>query len=151
MSSTQRQEIIDFHRNYCVHYDPAGSPHGCAAGVNRETMRRAATPGSSGKSLVLWGPCIGGHTLVDARDYCPKWERRSLESAEKHADEVQALSAMMVKAAPVIDAWREKLPRGKSEIITCPVCEARLHLSQSACNGHISARCETEDCICFIE
>lgn len=147
----RRQETIDFHRNYCVHYDPAGSSHGCAAGVNRDTMQKAATPGSDGKKMVMWGPCIGGHTLADPLAYCPKWERRSLESAEKRADDVEALSDMLMKAAPVINAWRAKPPRGKSEIITCPVCGGRLSLSQAACNGHVRARCDTENCISFIE
>lgn len=142
-----RQQIIEHERSYCVHYDPRGSATGCKAGVDRETMQKASTPSADGRRLVKWGPCIGGHTLPDPCAYCAKWERRSLEHAEKIADDFVAFEKRLRVAQPFIDAWRAKPPQGKREVVTCPVCEGRLHLSQAAGNGHVMARCETEECI----
>lgn len=98
-----------------------------------------------------WGPCIGGHNLADPLAHCSKWERRSMEEAEQHATAIDEMLARAEKSAPVITAWRKKLPRGKAEVIECLCCNGRLHLSQSAYNGHVAAKCETANCINFIE
>lgn len=151
MSQRERQESIDHHRNYCVHYDPRGSATGCAAGLDMQKIRCVPTPSSKGDRMIAWGPCIGGHTLEDPCSHCPKWERPSLESAEKYADDIEAAVQRMTIVDPVISAWRDKKPKGKSETITCPVCAGRLHLSQAASNGHVFAKCETSGCVSFIE
>ena len=147
----RRQQSIDFHRNYCVHYAPRESDSGCLAGVNRAELPKALTPSADGKKMVPWGPCIGGHTLDDARAVCPKWEQRSLEAAEEYADGIEACMQRMTVVDPVINEWRRKLPIGKAEVIEGPACKGRLHLSQAACNGHVRARCETADCVNFVE
>lgn len=143
-----RQDRIDFHRNYCVHYDPQpGKPKvGCKAGQDIGNIQCVTTTKG-----MKWGPCIGGHELDEPLKHCPKWERRSLESAEARADSIEAMLERMKIVDPVIGAWRKKKPIGKSEVIECPVCKGRLHLSQAAYNGHVRARCETADCVNFIE
>ena len=70
---------------------------------------------------------------------------------EKRADAFEKAMKQMELAQPVISQWRSKPPRGKQEVITCPVCAGKLHLSQAAYNGHVRARCETQGCIAFIE
>lgn len=100
---------------------------------------------------MKWGPCINGHTLTDPCSHCPKWERRSMESAEKYADAIEDAMQTMTVVMPAIGAWRSKKPIGKSEVIECPKCRGRLHLSQSSYNGHVRAKCETADCVNFIE
>lgn len=145
-----RQQNIDFHRNYCVHYDPRGSKDCCDLGIKAQAIP-AQTPSADGKRLVPWGPCIGGHTLEDALKHCPRWEIRTLESAEKRADEIETAMKRMTVAAPFINAWRVKPPIGKREVVTCPVCQGRLHLSQASNNGHVMAQCETAECINFRE
>lgn len=149
--NTRRQQSIDFHRNYCVHYAPRECDSGCRAGVDRGTLPEALTPSADGKRMVPWGPCIGGHTLENPLAVCPKWERRSLEQAEEYADGMEACMTRLTVVDPVITAWRRKLPIGKAEVIECPACKGRLHLSQAACNGHVRARCETADCVNFVE
>jgi hypothetical protein len=145
-----RQKSVDHHRNYCVHYAPREG-NGCKAGMDIETIRCVPTPSSNGSKMVKWGPCIGGHTLADPCSHCPKWERRSLEDAEHYADDIEAALHRMTVVMPVISAWRNQEPRGKSGVIECPSCKGRLHLSQAACNGHVWAKCETEGCVGFIE
>lgn len=143
--SEERQSAIDFHRNYCVHYQPREAQ--CGAGVSNEDRPRVP----AGPQGIKWGPCIEGHTLEDPTSVCPHWERRSLESAEVYADAMDRALQQMMVAQPFIAKWRSKPPIGKSETVECPVCGGRLRLSQSAYNGHVGASCETENCVSFIE
>lgn len=141
----ERSDRIEFHRNYCVNYQPR--EHLCAAGMDCQKIPREAPEGEK----VKWAPCIKGHLVADPLSLCPHWERKSLESAEAYADSVERSLNMLAKAMPVISEWRKKPPKGKTEIIECPVCGGSLVLSQSSYNGHVHAACETENCVAFME
>jgi hypothetical protein len=98
-------------------------------------------------------PCIGGHNSPNTLEICPKWERRSLEHAEKRADAIEEMMERMAIVDPVVNKWRIK-PKPQSdrrETIECPKCKGRLHLSQSCYNGHVRGHCETEGCVSWIE
>lgn len=147
-----RQDHIDFDRNYCAHYNPQPGMRqqnycslGCGAS---ELMKRAREKGEPNMS-----PCIGGHTASDVLALCPKWERRSMEHAESRADSIEQMFKKLELSGPFISQWREK-PKPKQDrrdIVECPVCKGRLHLSQSSYNGHVHAHCETKGCISFME
>jgi hypothetical protein len=146
----QFEHTVEFEMNYCRHYEPKpGMKRGeldCAAGVDRKTLPEVPrTPG------VLVAPCIGGHNLPDPCAICPKWERHTREDGEKRALGVLRSMRKMTVAGPFIAAWRRKEPRGKAEVVECPVCKGRLHLSQSSYNGHVHGRCETADCLNWME
>lgn len=138
-----RQQIIDHHMNYCIHYKVEHEPKleiRCAAGVDIK-----GAPRLSGM------PCIGGHELEDPCKVCPKWERTKLEDAECEADSMVNHLQKTVLVMAAISPWRKKKPYGKQEIIECPVCKGRLHLTQSSYNGHVHAKCDTENCVSFME
>lgn len=134
--------------NYCQHYGRGkGSDMICKAGMDLKTMQRVPTKPKG----IKWGPCIEGHTLENPTAHCPHWIRRTREQGEKRADAVAATLRKMELVGPVVNAWRAKEPIGKSEIIECPACKGRLHLSQAAYNGHVRAKCETPDCVAWME
>ena len=148
-----RQDHIDFDRNYCEHYAPQpGSLQkdycalGCGASERMDAARKAGQPNMT--------PCIGGHTAQDPLALCPKWERRSLERAEKRADSIAKHFGQLALVMPVVSkwrTWRRNYRVGKQEVIECPACHGRLHLSQAAYNGHVHGKCETEDCVSWME
>ena len=143
-----REETITFGMNYCQHYkNGKGADMVCTAGMNLKTMQRVAT----GAMRIKWGPCVEGHTLENPHQYCPHWIRRTREQGEKHADKVEKSIRMMTVVMPVVDKWRKKLPLGKVEVIECPECKGRLHLSQAAYNGHVHGKCETPNCVSWME
>ena len=150
MSDMSRESHIEFDRNYCVHYAPQlGSFKSdyCALGLGAsEAMGRARKAGEPNMC-----PCIGGHKASDVLALCQKWERRSLEHAEKRADAIEEAMERMTVVMPVVNAWRDKKPFGKQEVIECPKCKGRLHLSQSSYNGHVHGKCETEGCVSWME
>jgi hypothetical protein len=135
-----RQKRIDFHMNYCVNY----KPHGVPIGGEYCGLKCGATTGHK-------KPCIGGHKLEAPLSLCDKWERRSLESAIERHERIEESFRRMEKVGPAVAAWRAKPPKGKQEVIECPACGGRLHLSQSAYNGHVHGKCETEGCVSWME
>lgn len=149
---SERQQHIDFDRNYCEHYDPKTGGIGqdfCALGCDHSAMMKKARE----QGMPRTAPCIAGHTC-DATSICPKWERRSLERAEERADAMMKSLLRMELAASVIKKWRTWTKTnkvGKTEVIECPACKGRLLLSQSAYNGHVHGKCETEDCLSWME
>ena len=48
--------------------------------------------------------------------------------------------------------WR-KAHKGKSasEVVECPACNGKLHLSISSYNGHVHGKCETAGCVSWME
>jgi hypothetical protein len=145
-----REERIQFEMGYCQHYHPQGAKIICTAGVDLDKLQRVPAPLPSGGTLKC-GPCIGGHVLENPHAICPHWIRRTREMGEKRADGIERSLSKMALAGPVISAWRKKEPRGKAEVIECPVCKGRLSLSQSAYNGHVHGRCSTPDCLNWME
>ena len=144
-----RDEHIAFAMNYCQHYKTAsGAKITCAVGCDIGKLQRVQT---RPEVSIKWGPCIEGHLLPNVLELCPHWVRRSREEAEARADSIEASRQRMLVVSPVVSAWRKKLPIGKSEVITCPACQGRLHLAQSSYNGHVRGQCETKDCVSWIE
>lgn len=143
-----REDTIAFEMNYCQHYTRGkGADMKCAAGMDLKTIKKVAT----GPKGIKWGPCIGGHELPNPLEHCPHWIRRTREMGEKRADDIAKALHRMEVVMPAVDKWREKKPLGKAEVIECPSCKGRLHLSQSSYNGHVHAKCETPDCVAWME
>ena len=144
-----REEHIAFDMNYCQHYTTKPGLNGisCAAGMNLAEIKKVPT----GPSGYLMGPCIGGHDLTNPHEHCPNWIRRTREHGEARADAIEASLNRMRVVGSVVAEWRKKLPRGKAEVIECPACKGRLHLSQAASNGHVHGKCETNGCVSWVE
>lgn len=84
---------------------------------------------------------------------CPFYAEPTDEQvqAERRADDAALERAMA--AIKVASTWRvkPKPAKDRAEVVECPVCKGRLHLHQSAFNGHVRGRCETVDCVHWIE
>jgi len=149
----EREERIAFDRNYCEHYAPKPgniSSDYCALGCGSTDRMKIAR--ESGEPSMA--PCIGGHHTPNVLDLCPKWERRSIERAEKHADAIDAALARMEIVMPVVAKWRtwtSKNRVSKQGVIECPKCQGKLHLHQSSYNGHVHGQCETPDCVSWTD
>jgi hypothetical protein len=145
----RRERTIVFEMNYCQHYKRGdGADMVCAAGCDLKAVQNVPV----GDKGIKWGPCIEGHTLAEPKAHCQHWIRRTREMGEKRADSVQRSFDMMELVFPVVANWRSKPPfKNQREIIECPVCKGRLHLSQASYNGHVHGKCETADCVAWME
>jgi len=64
-----------------------------------------------------------------------------------------AYMAKALTAITVASKWRVKgkPATNRSEVVECPACKGRLHLSQAAYNGHVHGKCETDGCVSWME
>lgn len=148
-----REEHIAFDQNYCAHYEPKpGINKGDWCALGCDSSKRMKDAHGAGEPRM--SPCIGGHTTPNVLKLCPKWERRSMEHSIKRADAIEAAIERFTVVMPVVAKWRTWSDRNrvwKQEVIECPKCKGRLHLSQAAYNGHVHGHCETNGCVSWIE
>lgn len=135
---------------WCIYYRynrdvKPGQPNTCEAGVDY-----AAWNGIGHASR----PCFldeKGRSKPDAV-HCPKLRRPTTEEIALHKgwldQRFKIMGEVMVGTAP----WR-KAHEGQSarEVVECPACKGKLHLSITAHNGHVHGRCETEGCVDWME
>lgn len=146
-----REETIAFEMNYCQHYTTGrGLGITCAKGVDIASVRIRPSPEERAKG-IFGQPCLSGHLLPEVNAICPHWIRRTREMGEERADRLEKSLTLLRTVMPVVAEWRKKPPRGKAEVITCPACGGRLHLSQAAYNGHVHGKCETPGCVSWME
>lgn len=167
------EKTVEFDMKYCQHYDPSGvtmiggkEPHGhCKAGVvYLDQFGRAPKDGnheldgryyeSSGIFQRICCTDGGKRTEEEQMALCPKWIRRTREQGEKRADDIEASINRMRLVGAALSGWRtwtKKNRVAKQEVIECPVCKGRLHLSQAAYNGHVHGQCETAGCVNWME
>lgn len=146
-----RDETIAWHRQYCRHYTTGrGVDVSCAAGVDMGKLTRVSPTGEGWRSA----PCIHGDKCSNVLELCPKWEQQTLEYAQAKADDYEDSMRRYALVMPEVAKWRtwsKKNKVGKAEVIECPACKGKLHLSQAAYNGHVWGSCETLGCVEWME
>lgn len=167
------EEMVEWTMQYCQHYDASGvtmiggkEPHGhCKAGVvyldqfgrapddGNHTINGSYYP-SSGIFQRLCCTSGSKRSEEEQRAMCPKWERATREQGVQRFNEFQEHDRKFALVMGVVEGWRswsKKNRVGKAEVIECPACKGRLHLSQSSYNGHVHGKCETEGCVSWME
>jgi hypothetical protein len=148
------EEMVEFDMNYCQHYETQGMPKTCKAGVVYESVGKIIPIIEGNEKRDDARPCVKGHLMTDALKRCPKWLRRTREQGVERYEGMKAALERMRVVGPVVAAWRtwtKKNRVAKAEVIECPACKGRLHLSQAAYNGHVHGQCETKGCVSWME
>jgi len=158
----------------CIHYTGMTYSQGtckCKAGVD---MR--ATFGDGKPGIFNRMPCIeymtvpadGRGTYVRAGQAsvrreidrhgevampCDKRQEPTPEQVEQDRIEWEQIFRNHKIAMQVAKVWRvsPKPDQDRHEVVACPICKGKLHLSQSAHNGHCHGKCETEGCVQWME
>lgn len=135
----------------CVHYPRGGyfTNAQCNAGVSFASV---------GGDLAVAGfatrlPCIalkiaptGGAKETCATKRLPTADELAAFERE-FAKALDRARLVMTTIAPLRDLCGK---RGGAGVIECPVCKGRLHWS-IASNGHCHGKCETPDCVSWME
>lgn len=90
-----------------------------------------------------------GHEVIP----CGRYIEPSDDEVLQHQLDSEASMRNLLTAIQVSSAWRVK-PKptvSRHEVVECPVCKGRLHLSQSSYNGHVHGKCETPKCVAWME
>ena len=84
---------------------------------------------------------------------CPFRETPTDEQVQQHRREADAHLLITLAALAVAGKWRvkPKPAHDRAEVVECPICKGRLHLSQSSYNGHVHGKCETAGCVSWME
>lgn len=136
----------------CIHFNGISNKK-CKAGFSYDEVdAKLKLPYRSGL------PCIKPHDgdlkRLDgkAQCHCPKLQFYTEQEVQSQLDDYKAHMEKMELALKVIAPIRKE-QKGKNwlGVIKCPVCEGKLHVSHAACNGHVHARCETQDCVAWME
>lgn len=148
-----REKAIQFHMCYCRHYQRGQILSGvCKAGEKIDGRRRLAQQQCANENIRAMGaPCVNGQKLVDVRSVCARWDPVTREEAEHAADADEAAVQRLIKVMPLVNRWKNTPPIGKQEIVECPICKGRLHMSQASSNGHVHGKCETPGCVSWME
>lgn len=89
-----------------------------------------------------------GHEAIP----CPHRQEPTQEQVDEDRRQRDAHFAKTIAALKVAGAWKVKKPEAdRREVVECPVCKGRLHLYQSALNGHCHGKCETDGCVSWME
>jgi hypothetical protein len=121
----------------------------CKAGVN---YRELAGNPDIGFATRL--PCISIMSEKHVEKVtCAKQRPETKEEAEAREAEGDAAVARVLSVLPIINALKRTVPKGRfhQDIVKCPICQGNLHVSLVASNHHARAKCETDNCVSFIE
>ena len=115
----------------------------CRAGVDWRAITGGDPIGIANRM-----PCFESNK---SESVCAERREPTTEEVKAEDDMWQGVIDRMRLLKPVLSEWRKKEPIGKQEIIECPACHGKLHLSQAECNGHVHGKCETDDCYNWME
>lgn len=146
-------------RGSCFHFN--GIQHKtCDAGIAYDSVRPVlAVPVVSQFSgeTITTGPIPCFRKLpngTESPDTCPqrRWPTQDeIDAREREITEaIEQIGRVMIAIKPW-RTWSKKNRVAKHEVIECPECKGRLHLSQAAYNGHVHGKCETEGCVSWME
>lgn len=93
------------------------------------------------------------HPGADKAKPCPFYQEPTSKEVQAEREEAERHLQKTMAAIKVAGEWRVK-PKpatDRHEVVECPVCKGRLHLSQSSYNGHVHGQCETDDCVRWME
>lgn len=132
----------------CRHLGGTVLDHECEKGIDINAL--AVACGGQGHFTInmvpCWGKLEGGceHYSAYTED---EWKQFDRESEE--------LFNRTIKARTAIVDFLELGGVAKGEdangVIDCPVCGGKLGFSRAGCNGHIWARCSTDNCVAWME
>lgn len=131
-----------FRPGWCIHYQNAARHDACKAKIPYKTW--------DGYPLARQ-PCflVDGKSKPDAVE-CASIRRPTPEEISTNVEwkkaRIQRLFTVLQSLADWIAA-----NRGKADVLECPACKGRLHISVAACNGHSHGQCETPGCVSWMQ
>jgi hypothetical protein len=128
-------------KDKCRHFNGVQNKT-CEAGINYDTFPSGI-------------PCIRRHTsghVPPNPPTCEKYAELTPEDIAKREAEIKAAVERFAKLGPVIRKVKQE-HKGTSwkGVEVCPICGGKLHMTHAAYNGHVWGKCETKDCVAWME
>ena len=130
-------------KGVCKHYNRACTVErgDCEAGINTREL-----VGGEDFGWLTRTPC-----LVDNKSQikCPKFEEPTDDEVAAFEAESDRRLNNVFAALKLVDEIKPK--PGTTGAVECPVCQGKVNWSCSSHNGHVWGKCETEDCVAWME
>jgi len=127
----------------CKHFNGVSNEK-CEAGVCYKELAGEPTAG-----YVMRLPCLPDTPKAVT---CIKREEPTPEEIAASEAKIKEASERFMLALPIIKDMKQKYRKQSAEEVReCPVCKGKLHLAISAYNGHVWGKCETENCLAWME
>lgn len=122
----------------CIHFNGILNKT-CKAGVCYECIRDL--------------PCFRKSAAVDVKPTsCASCEWPTEEYITSFMAVILESEAKAAKAADLCEKIRvEHKGHDWEGVEVCPVCKGKLHISHAGYNGHLMVKCETENCLAWME
>jgi hypothetical protein len=133
---------------FCKHYRAMSEHKTCAAGVDYESLKG-----------MTWEqrPCFAHAGDVEPKPGCSLAVLPSSEEQEEEEREIRERFEHIGKARAAIVAacgapWKKGMSGNRGRI-DCPVCgkPGALGFTRAGYNGHVHARCDTVNCVSWME
>lgn len=123
----------------------------CEAGVNYKQL--AGEP-EYGYGTRL--PCFTDNPFAKDKDAakvaCDKFCLPSADEIRERNNEIRKILEQQAKVTPLIIALKKEYKGRSAQVVReCPICGGKLHMSIAAYNGHVHGKCETENCLYWME
>lgn len=98
-------------------------------------------------------PCLPGFTNGRRPPgHCACFELQTPEEIAEAEAAIKAAIDRLTKTGPLIGkVKREHKGHDWRGIEVCPICQGRLHMTHAKYNGHVHGKCETKDCVSWME
>lgn len=148
---SKRPGDLGYAAGWCIHYQ---SPFVAPGKPERETCEAGVPYDSFAQPRFKTQPCFltdKGESKPEALP-CAKLRRPTTEEIALHEEWHEQRMNVMRTVMTGIRPWRDAHKgRSAQEVVECPACKGRLHLSISSYNGHVHGRCETQHCASWME
>lgn len=143
-------------KGLCKHYSGSFHNKTCGAGVCYDDV----TPFPKKTGCALRRPCrqipifTEPHQLAEfeKRGKCDKYEEPTQDDLDKYEAGIQTMMRNFEASLPLIGRVK-KTHKGQDwqGVEECPICKGKLHMTHAAYNGHVHGKCETENCLSWME
>lgn len=133
MQTRERPSLAEQHANRCVHFNGIQNDK-CLAGLSYPSDYRNL-------------PCRKSTGLLCVKQVFPTPEEVA-QFVKEVNEQVEGMRKAFVLVAKI-----KKDHKGESwsGVEVCPKCGGKLHMSHAKLNGHVWGKCETENCLGWME
>lgn len=143
-------------KGLCKHYNGSFHNKTCDAGI----CYNAVTPAPKEPGCALRRPCRT-IPVFDSPSQLEEFAKRG--TCEKYQEPTEAeIAEYEAKVQSIVRNFEASLPligRVKKEhhgqdwqgVEECPICKGKLHIRHANYNGHTHGKCETADCLNWME
>jgi hypothetical protein len=148
VSVTKHKSDPGFPSGWCVEFRSMARHRTCEAGIDYTALN-----GGSEYRRMHHLPCfIRAGEKPGLRVHCEHFRAPNAEEIERHGRWIADRQKLVMSVKLAISAWREEHQgRSMTEIVDCPACGGRLHLSIRAHSDNVQGRCETSGWVSWTE